>query len=150
MTNFDVGGGETILKRKFVSLFVATLLMSIILTLGIPVFAKQDRGYLYYEGRMVRTFDPNGKLPSGKATDPLYDIPGQTNVIQYAPGDKEYRGGHWAVYAVNWNVDPYEEPITSYEELLRAKEVGDVSIAEYPTDGPLCPVQPRSMWNPNA
>ena len=138
------------MKRKVVSLLVATLLLSVVLTISVPVFAKPGRGYLYYEDRMVRTFVPNGKLPSGKATDPLYDIPGQTNVIQYAPGDKEYRGGHWAVYVVTWNVAPYAEPITSYADLLAAEEAGDVSIAENPVDGPLCPVQPRSVWNPHA
>ena len=142
-------GGELMLKRKIVSLLVTTLLVSVVLTISIPVFAeKPGRGYLYYEDQVVRTFVPNGKPLKDPGTDPLYAFPNgeQISITRYAPGDKEYRGGHWAVYFVTWNVAPYE--ITSYEDLMAAGT--DVTITRNAAADVLCPVLPGSMWNPNA
>jgi hypothetical protein len=136
------------LERKVVSLLVATLLVSFVLTFSAPVFAKPGRGYLYYEDELVRTFVPNGKSLNGTGTDPLYSIPNQTNVIQYAPGDKEWTGGHWQVWAVTWNVDPYL--ITNYDDLYASEQDGNVTFTRMPDADVLCPVQPGSMWKGNS
>jgi hypothetical protein len=145
-----------ILKRKFVSLFVATLLVSFVLTISVPVFAKPGRGYLYYEDEVVRTFVPNGKPLQKEGTDPLYAFPadeeweyeGQYSVIDYAPGDNEYTGGHWAVFVVTWNVEPYL--ITNSVDLWLAEQAGDVTIMRHTELDVLCTVIPGSMWNPAA
>ena len=99
-------------------------------------------GALWYNGYQVRTFVPSGKPLIKPGTDPLYAFPNeeQDSVIQYAPGDPEYRGGHWAVYLVTWNVAPYL--IESYEELLTAQGLGDVNIVREPSADVLCPVMP--------
>jgi hypothetical protein len=145
-----------ILKSKIVSMLVASLLVGIVLTISVPVFAKPGRGYLYYDDDIVRTFVPNGKPLQKEGTDPLYAFPadenwdydGQYSVIDYAPGDKEYTGGHWAVSVVTWNVEPYL--ITNSDDLWSAEQAGDVTILRHTELDVLCPVIPGSVWNPAA
>jgi hypothetical protein len=109
---------------------------------------------LYYEDMTVRTFVPNGKPLQKEGTDPLYAFPpdggyeGQYSVIEYAPGDKEYRGGHWAVYVVTWIETPYL--ITNADDLWLAEGAGDLSIARHTELDVLCPVMPGSMWKGNS
>ena len=102
----------------------------------------REFGALWYEGYQVRTFVPNGKPLNNPGTDPLYAFPNgeQNSVIQFAPGDPEYHGGHWQVYVVTWNVAPYL--IESYDELMTAAGDSDVSILRMPNADVLCPVMP--------
>jgi len=154
MQIFVLKGGELKMKRKIITLLVATFLTSFVFSIVVPTFAKPERGYLYYEDQVVRTFVPNGKTLQKEGTDPLYAFPpdgdylGQYSVIDYAPGDKEYTGGHWAVYIVTWTVEPYL--ITNSADLWLSQGDGDVTITRMPSADVLCPVIPRSMWNPNA
>ncbi len=102
----------------------------------------REFGALWYEGYQVRTFVPNGKPLNNPGTDPLYAFPNgeQNSVIQFAPGDPEYNGGHWKVYVVTWNVAPYL--IESYDELMTAAGDSDVNIDRMPNADVLCPVMP--------
>lgn len=139
------------MKSKIISLVVATLMLSFVLTISVSVFAKPERGYLYYNDEIVRTFVPNGKPLQKEGTDPLYAFPpdgdyqGQYSVIDFAPGDKEYTGGHWAVFVVTWNVEPYL--ITNSVDLWLAQQAGEVDIERMASLDVLCPVIPGSMWN---
>lgn len=113
------------------------------------VFAKAGKGQLYYNGSIVRTIVPSGKPLTKPGTDPLYvfatGVTNQYSITQYAPGDKEYRRGHWAVYVVTWNVAPY--PVTSYSALITAQTAGDVTIARNEAADVICPVLPgKAMW----
>jgi hypothetical protein len=91
----------------------------------------REFGALWYDGYQVRTFVPNGKpLKNGE----------QASVIEFAPGDPEYRGGHWQVYFVTWNVAPYL--IESYAELMTAWSANDVTVVRMPEADVLCPVMP--------
>ena len=145
------------MKSKVVSLLVVSLLVGVVLTVSVPVFAKKpDRGYLYYQDEVVRTFVPNGKLLQKEGTDPLYAFPpdgdytGQFSVIEYAPGDKEYTGGHWAVWVVTWDDPDAAYLITNTDDLWAAVLAGDLTIARHTELDVLCPVLPGSMWNPAA
>jgi hypothetical protein len=139
--------------KNYSRLFAVTLVCCMIV-ISIPlVLAKPNRGYLYYEGDIVRTFVPNGKPLNKEGTDPLYaftnGIEGQYSVIKYAPGDKEYHGGHWKVFKVTWIARP-RVLLTSYNQLMRAENAGLVEIVRDPSADVLCPVQPGSMWNGNS
>ena len=61
-------------------------------------------------------------------------------MVGVAPGDAGYRGGHWAVFVVTWNVAPYL--LTSDEAVLAAAAAGDVTVTRNPAADFLCPIQP--------
>jgi len=141
------------LKKKLTSFLAAALLLTFVLTLSVPVFAVPPRtGQLYYDEMVVRTLVPSGKSLQKEGIDPLYAFPDdeiegvpQYSVTRYAPGDKEYRGGHWAVWTVTWNVEAYV--IMSYDEVVDAISDGDITVARSPENDVLCPVlRGKSMW----
>ncbi len=137
--------------KKISFVLIAVLLASIAAIQASAVMAAppahsnaggREFGALWYEGYQVRTFVPNGHPLNNPGTDPLYAFPNgeQSSVIQFAPGDPQYKGGHWQVYFVTWNVAPYV--IESYGELMTAAGISDVSIVRMPNADVLCPVMP--------
>jgi hypothetical protein len=137
--------------KKRVVFLMAILAASFVAVQGYAVLAVppahsnaggREFGALWYDGYQVRTFVPNGKPLKNPGTDPLYAFPNgeQASVIQFAPGDSEYRGGHWQVYFVTWNEAPYL--IKSYGELMTAAGNNDVTIVRMPEADVLCPVMP--------
>ena len=131
--------------NKYMKIVPLTLLALLVLQAGAVLAKPQRTGQLYYNGEVVRTLVPSGKPLKKPGIDPLYVFPNeeQISITRYAPGDKEYRGGHWAVYLVTWNIAPYE--ITSYDDLIAAGT--DVTITRNEAADVLCPVLPgKSMW----
>ena len=137
--------------KKNVVFLMLILAASFIVMQGYAVLAEPPEhsnaggrsfGSLWYDGYQVRTFVPNGKPLKNTGTDPLYAFPNgeQASVIEYAPGDPEYMGGHWQVYFVTWNTAPYT--IESYNELMTAAGNNDVTIVRMPEADVLCPVMP--------
>ena len=101
-------------------------------------------GCCYYEDRVVRTVVPPARTPK-PGRDNFYGFPagaatGQLGVVGVAPGDTDYHGGHWAFYAVTWNVTPYL--LTSEAAVLAAADAGDVSVTRDPSMDFRCPIQP--------
>jgi hypothetical protein len=93
---------------------------------------------------MVRTVVPPASTPQ-EGRDNFYAFPngaaaGQKGVVAVAPGDLDYHGGHWAFYAVTFNVTPYL--LTSEAAVLAAAAAGDVSVARVPANDFKCPIQP--------
>lgn len=141
--------------KKYFKVLPLALLALLVLQTG-AVLAKPPRiGQLYCNGEVVRTLVPSGKPLQKPGTDPLYTFPtdgvtylpltNQYSITMYAPGDKEYRGGHWKVYSVVFNVPAYL--IDTVEDLMIAQTTGYVSIEENPDGDVLCPVLPgKSMW----
>lgn len=136
------------MKKLFVAVLVTALAASFLAlqvsaVLAVPPSHSHagGRGFgaLWYDGYQVATLVPSGK-PIKNPSDPLYAFPNQDSVIQYAPGDPEFNGGHWKVYSVTWNVAPYL--IESYDELMTSWGAGDVSIVRNPSADVLCPVLP--------
>lgn len=126
--------------------FLSTILIA---TLAFAANAVADPGdgfgSLYAHGEVYRTFGVPAALPMG-GKDDLYRIvdgaEGQLGVSAVAPGDRDYRGGAWAVWVVVWTmgVEPYL--LTSEEEVLAAYMAGDVSIERVAEADFRCPVLP--------
>ena len=116
--------------KRFGILVLAVTMLVLAVT---PTFAKGPPGFgfLYYDGDVVRTVVPPAAMPK-PGTDPLYPImggaEGQLPVAGVAPGDRDYRGGKWAVNVVTWNVDPYL--LTSEAEVMKAasSQLGRYSV----------------------
>lgn len=66
-------------------------------------------------------------------------VPGTGGVAAVGPGDRGYRGGHWAVYVVSWNVAMY--PLTSHQAIMAAHAAGDVDVTRVAAADFLCPIQ---------
>lgn len=63
--------------------------------------------------------------------DKIYSLGnGLANVADAKPGDRDFNGGRWAVYAVTWNVTPWQ--MTNDGQVLAAAQAGDISISPNP------------------
>lgn len=140
-------------------LVVLSLLLALPVLAGPPPGAKPDFGpHIYVDGvawgTKATTALPN---PEGAARsfDVLYvfldqegnpqPLSEQLLVADAAPGDRDYNGGRWEVFTVQWNVEPYE--LVSVEEVHAAAAAGDVTITEGsfeggPPDYFSCPLLP--------
>jgi len=122
---------------------VATLVVvpALVATLASPVLAAPPvKTQIWLDGELVRTILPPAASP-GEGTDPFFMVPGTGGVAGVGPGDRGYRGGHWAVYVVSWNVAQY--PLTSYAAIMTAQQAGDISITRNAAADFLCPIQGR-------
>jgi hypothetical protein len=116
--------------------------------LAIPVSAKSNAavgfGNLYLDGDIVRTNVPPANVEPGSGRDALYGVmggaDGQLGVAAVGPGSGDYHGGHWAVYDVTWNVDPYL--LTSEADVKMAMAAGDVTVTRNMDADFRCPIQP--------
>ena len=137
---------KKLLKFTIVAVAATFLILQVNAVLAVPPEHANDggRGFgtLWYDGEQVGTFVPSGKPLKNPGTDPLYVFPNgeQSSVTQFAPGDPEYRGGHWAVYFVTWETMPYL--LTSADAVKAAETAGDITIERMPEADVLCPVLP--------
>ena len=130
------------------ALFGTALLM---FAASISVYAQPGFGFLYYDGDVIRTVVPPAAAPrSGR--DALYPIMGgveaQLPVTAVAPGDPDYHGGQWAVYAVMWNAGSTPYLLTSEQMVLdgictRGGACRRMRDADFK-----CPVQPLNGRRP--
>jgi hypothetical protein len=132
-------------RRTLLPIAAATLLLALGAS---PATAGGPPGDGFYvDGVVYRTVaapnDLSGTGAPASSFDNLYAVEGQDlAVAAAAPGDTDYNGGRWMRFPVTWNVTPYEDPLTSEEEILAAAVVGDVTIADQPDAQFTCPVIP--------
>src|SRR3989454_755862 len=95
----------------------------------------------YYNGAVMRTVVPPAAFPN-EGQDNFYVVMGQAifGVVDVAPGDPGYHGGHWKFNSVTWNVAAY--PLTSVSALMSAAAAGDVTVTRNAANDFLCPIQP--------
>ncbi|MGH8826988.1 MAG: hypothetical protein ACRDVZ_05160, partial [Jiangellaceae bacterium] len=78
----------------------------------------------------------------GRGVDPIFAVSdgvvGQLSITSVAPGSPGYHGGRWAVYVVDWQVEPHL--LTSDEAVAAAASAGDVTITRMPAADFVCPV----------
>jgi hypothetical protein len=79
--------------------------------------------------------------------DRIYSLGnGLINVAEAKPGDTDFNGGRWAVYAITWHISPVQ--YTNDGQILAAAQAGDISISANPVKEFFCSVNkvPPS-WN---
>jgi len=79
--------------------------------------------------------------------DKIYALGGGLiNVAEAKPGDRDYNGGRWAVYAISWIGAPVQ--YTNDAQILAARDAGYLIISAQPVREFECPViaVPQS-WN---
>lgn len=103
--------------------------------------ASPPRGQLYLDGNVVHTIVPPARVPHG-GRDPIYVVPGQLAVAGVGPGDQDYHGGQWAVYAVTWVADSYL--LRSAADVLVALQAGDIEVKRVAEADNRCPIQMTS------
>lgn len=124
-----------------------TLSLLVALALGAAVLSaapskKPGFGEVYYEGELLTVILPPASTPK-EGKDALYAFPNgeQKSVSAVAPGNKNYHGGQWAVWLVEWVAEPYL--LTSYDEVMAAFNAGEISITRAPEADVKCPVLKR-------
>ena len=124
--------------KRLTTLFVTAIIFCLgALSLEAAPDKKPGFGQVYYEGELLRVILPPAAVPQ-QGKDDLYAIPNQPNVSAVAPGNKNYHGGQWAIWIVEWVNEPYL--LTSYEDVMAAWEAGDISITRAPEADVKCPV----------
>jgi hypothetical protein len=73
--------------------------------------------------------------------DAIYALGGNLlNVAESKPGDRDYNGGRWQVFGIEWHVTPYQ--LTSAEDVWAADGRGELTVADEPMASFECPVIP--------
>ncbi len=124
------------MRRLITGLVITSLL--VIASVAPTFAAKPPTGTLYLDGEQVRTIVPPAAMPQA-GRDNLYVVPAQFPVAASGPGDRDYRGGKWAVHEVSFNVAPYL--LTSEEAVLAAERAGDVTVVRLHGADFKCPIQ---------
>jgi len=71
--------------------------------------------------------------------DKIYALgPGLINVSEAKPGDTDFNGGRWAVYAITWIGAPVQ--FTNDAQILAAAEADYLTISAMPVSEFVCPV----------
>ena len=108
--------------------------------------AARDRGMLYLDGDIVRTFVVPAPLPHG-GIDPLYMVTNgvseQLGITAVGPGTGNYHGGAWAIHTVTFNAGVTPYLLTSDEDVEAAESAGDVTVTRRPEMDNRCPIMPQ-------
>ena len=126
-----------------------TIFSALVIALVLPVTpalaATPGFGNLYYNGTIVRTVVPPAAFPN-EGRDNFYKVTngatGQLGIVAVAPGSSDYHGGHWKVFAVNFNSGVTPVLLTSEQAVLSAQNAGMVTVTRSAAADFLCPVQP--------
>jgi hypothetical protein len=128
--------------------FRLAVLAAGILTLSIAGLAQASGppgiGF-YVDGAQYRTVGTPTDFADTGAPSHTYDAiyalgGGLLNVAEAKPGDRDYNGGRWQVYGVEWHVAPYQ--LTSAEAVWIAQGLGHLTIGDEPVRSFECPVIP--------
>jgi hypothetical protein len=99
----------------------------------------------YVDGAQYRTVGTPTDFADTGAPSHTYDAiyalgGGLLNVAEAKPGDRDYNGGRWQVYGIEWHVAAYQ--LTSAEAVRVAHVEGELTIADQPLRSFECPVIP--------
>jgi len=72
--------------------------------------------------------------------DKIYNLGTGINVAEAKPGDRDFNGGRWLVYTVQWHVTPVQ--YTNVEDIYAAADRGDLTINPEPVKAFFCNVAP--------
>jgi len=116
---------------------VVGLVIALLLAMAAPAFAlpgkPSSNGVIYADGNLYRSkAAANLPAPNGhnlQSFDKLFDIAGQPNVSEAAPGDRSYNGGRWEVISTSWT-DPTAEHsvLMSIDDVYAAVAAGELDI----------------------
>ncbi|HJP90298.1 MAG TPA: hypothetical protein VJ850_14785 [Candidatus Limnocylindrales bacterium] len=89
----------------------------------------------YIDDTRYRTVGTPTDFTNTGAPASTYDViyalgNGLINVATSKPGDTDFNGGRWAVYAITWNVTPVQ--YTNDADILAAADRGDLTISSSP------------------
>lgn len=124
---------------------LALALAAVVAILPASGASARDRGMLYLDGDIVRTFVVPAPLPHG-GIDPLYMVTNgveeQLGITSVGPGYPNYHGGAWAIYTVTFDAGVTPYLLTSDEDVEEAEAAGDVTVTRRPEMDNRCPVMP--------
>jgi len=123
----------------------SALVIALVLPVTSAFAATPGFGNLYYNGTIVRTVISPAAFPN-EGRDNFYKVTngatGQLGIAAVAPGSSDYHGGHWKVFAVNFNSGVTPVLLTSEQAVLSAQNAGMVTVTRSAAADFLCPVQP--------
>ena len=149
------------MKRKaiIIAAFFLVLMIGMLPAVSAKAIVVRE-GAIWNDGMLYRTVLTPTDLTSTNAPDHSYDIlynfddsglAGQRSVADAAPGDKDYNGGRWKVYAVTFtalgiavhdtnNDGTVDFELTSDEMVLHHVTLGHITISDDPVKMFVCPM----------
>lgn len=135
-------GNHRMRRFRLAALAAGTLTLSIT---GLAQAGGPPHVGFYVDGDQYRTVGtPTDFADSGAPAhtyDAIYALGGGLlGVAEAKPGDRDFNGGRWQVFGVEWHVSPYQ--LTSAEDVRAAHDLGELTIAGEPMRSFECPVIP--------
>jgi hypothetical protein len=132
---------EEQMRKLIASLSAAGLLVALVA--GSAAAGGPPAVGFYVDGQLYRTVgtptDFSGTGAPSSSYDRIYALgDGLLNVAEAKPGDRDYNGGRWMVFSVQWNVAPVQ--LTSDSQVLAYAADGKLSISTTPAQLFECPV----------
>src|SRR6516162_8520151 len=124
---------------------LAIAVLALLLAVGSAFASEPGRGFLFYNGTIVRTLLPPAEFPN-TGLDNFYKVTngasGQLGIASVAPGSADYHGGHWKVFLVAFNSGVTPVLLPSQQAVLSAQSAGTVTVTRNASADFLCPVHP--------
>ena len=130
--------------RRFRLALIAAGILNLAIA-GVGQAGGPPRIGFYVDDHPYRTVgtptDFSGTGAPAHTYDAIYALGGGLlNVAESKPGDRDYNGGRWQVFGIEWHVTPYQ--LTSAEDVWAAEGRGELTVADAPMASFECPVIP--------
>jgi hypothetical protein len=145
--------------KKLLAIAIALALSLSIVAPASASGASKVRSAIWADGQIYGTVLTPNDLPQRGNFDNLLNfdgsgLSGQRSVSDSKPGDRDFNGGRWAVYAVTFTDlgraihDPDGDGVvnfelTSYEQVLMHESLGHLTIGDNVVRYFVCPVIPE-------
>jgi hypothetical protein len=132
--------------RRLVAASSAALLLASIGVSAVAAGGPPKVGF-YVDDHLYRTVgtptDFSGTGAPASSYDHIYALgDGLMNVADAKPGDRDFNGGRWMVYAVTWTEGVTPVQLTNDGAVLKAAQDGKLTIDWTPVKMFECPVIP--------
>lgn len=146
--------------RTMKKLFAAVALVAALSAFAVPAFAGGAvvvPEAIWAEGYLFGTVATPAGLPDQGEFDALYNfdgsgLSGQRSISESKPGDTDYNGGRWRVYAVTFTQlgksvhDPDKDGVVNFEltseaQLMTHAALGHLTIGTQPVAQFVCPLR---------
>lgn len=122
-------------------LTISVVLAALIAVIAVAPAAAKDFGTIYANGEAYRTFGVPARVDPGTGTDPIAAFSTQGGVAKFAPGEGSH-GGRWQVWVATWTEGADIHLVTSFDEVLRLEEAGQLTLERNPDADFRCPILP--------
>jgi hypothetical protein len=136
---------RTKLARRITVTASAIALLASIGASGVRAGGPPSLGFYVDDVRYRTVGTPTDFFGTGapdSSYDKIYNLGTGINVAEAKPGDRDFNGGRWQVYAVTWAAGVTPVQYTNDGQILAARDAGLLTINPTPVKEFVCNVAP--------